>query len=51
MKDMKRRLGNLIIFAALDVGHIHDEIEKLSIKTVNYKAYKKSLEIKNGIKF
>ena len=46
MKDMKRRLGNLIIFAALDVGHIHDEIEKLSIKTANYKAYKKKLRDK-----
>ena len=46
MKDMKRRIGNLVISAAIDVGHIHDEIEKLNLKTANYKAYKKKLRDK-----
>ena len=43
IEDMKRRLGNLVISAAIDVGHTHDEIENLNIKTANYKAYKKKL--------
>ena len=43
MEDMKRRLGNLVISAAIDVGHTHDEIENSNIKTANYKAYKKKL--------
>lgn len=43
IEDMKRRLGNLTINTALEVGKIHDELEKLNIKTANYKAYKKQL--------
>ena len=43
MEDIKRRLGNLVINTALTLGHIHEKIENLDIKTANYKAYKKHL--------
>ena len=43
LKDMKRRLGNLTISTAISLGHIHDELEKVKLKMVNYKAYKKFL--------
>lgn len=43
LKDMKRRLGNLTISTAISLGHIHDELEKVKLKMVNYKAHKKFL--------
>lgn len=41
MEDIMRRLGNRTIQAAIKVGKKHDEIERLNLKTPNYKAIKK----------
>lgn len=41
MKDIMRRLGNKTIQVAIKVGKKHDEIERLNLKTSNYKAIKK----------
>ena len=42
-EDMFRRLGNVTINTALAIGKMHEELEKMEIKTANYKAYKKQL--------
>ena len=41
MEDIMRRLGNRTIQTAIKVGKKHDEIERLNLKTPNYKAIKK----------
>ena len=42
-KDLFRRLGNITINTAIELGKLHDELEKLDIKTAQYKAYKKAM--------
>ena len=42
-KDLFRRLGNITIDTAIELGKLHEELEKLDIKTVQYKAYKKAM--------
>ena len=42
-KDLFRRLGNITIDTAIELGKLHDELEKLDIKTAQYKAYKKAM--------
>ena len=42
-KDLFRRLGNITINTAVEPGKLHDELEKLDIKTAQYKAYKKAM--------
>ena len=42
-KDLFRRLGNITINTAVELGKLHDELEKLDIKTAQYKAYKKAM--------
>lgn len=41
MEDIMRRLGNRTIQAAIKVGKKYEEIERLNLKTPNYKAIKK----------
>lgn len=41
MEDIMRRLGNRTIQTAIKVGKKHDEIERLNLKTPNYKTIKK----------
>lgn len=42
-KDLFRRLGNITIDTAIELGKLHEELEKLDIKTAQYKAYKKAM--------
>lgn len=42
-KDLFRRLGNITIDTAIELGKLHEELEKLDIKTAQYKAYKKAI--------
>ena len=42
-KDLFRRLGNITIETAIELGKLHEELEKLDIKTAQYKAYKKAM--------
>lgn len=42
-KDLFRRLGNITIDTAIELGKLHDKLEKLDIKTAQYKAYKKAM--------
>ena len=42
-KDLFRRLGNMTINTAIELGKLHEELEKLDIKTAQYKAYKKAM--------
>ena len=42
-KDLFRRLGNITINTAIELGKLHDKLEKLDIKTAQYKAYKKAM--------
>jgi len=42
-KDLFRRLGNITINTAIELGKLHEELEKLDIKTAQYKAYKKAM--------
>ena len=42
-KDLFRRLVNITINTAIELGKLHDELEKLDIKTAQYKAYKKAM--------
>lgn len=41
--DLFRRLGNITIDTAIELGKLHEELEKLDIKTAQYKAYKKAM--------
>lgn len=43
IEDVKRRLGNVTINAALEVGQLHRELESLSISDTRYKAMKRVL--------
>ncbi len=42
-EDIFRRLGNVTINTALALGKMHEKLERMEIKTANYKAYKKQL--------
>lgn len=42
-KDLFRRLGNITINTAIELGKLHEELEKLDIQTAQYKAYKKAM--------
>ena len=41
--DLFRRLGNITINTAIELGKLHEELERLDIKTAQYKAYKKAM--------
>ena len=42
-KDLFRRLGNITIDTAIELGKLHEELERLDIQTAQYKAYKKAM--------
>ena len=41
--DLFRRLGNMTINTAIELGKLHEELERLDIKTAQYKAYKTAM--------